>query len=127
MAEDDEAMRRVLVRVLARENYLVTALSDGRELLDAFERLLMEGALPQLIISDIRMPGVTGFDFLERLEAMGVAVPVILISAFCDEPTLRRAAELGATCVLSKPFDMDVLRSAALCVLAGTTASTAND
>jgi CheY-like chemotaxis protein len=127
MAEDDEAMRRVLVRVLARENYLVTALSDGRELLEAFERLMHERALPQLIVSDIRMPGVTGFDVLERLAAAGVAIPVILISAFCDEQTLRRAAELGAACVLSKPFDMDVLRSAALCVLAGTIASAASD
>lgn len=118
VAEDDAAMRRLLTRVLVRERYHVTALSDGRELLQAALELGERGAAPDLIISDVRMPGFSGFQLLEALDSARLRVPVVLISAFCDDPTLTRACRLGATLVLSKPFDMDVLRTAALCLLA---------
>jgi CheY-like chemotaxis protein len=117
VAEDDPAMRRLLTRLLVRERYRVVALADGKLLFDAARALQSRGELPDLIVSDVRMPGFSGFDLLEQLAASVLRMPVILISAFCDEPTLSRAAKLGASCVLSKPFDMDVLRSAALCIL----------
>ena len=120
LAEDDAEMRRILVRVLTKDGYRVTAVEGGRELVSAFEELRERDLLPDLVVTDIRMPGASGFDFLERADAPR-AVPVILITAFCDEVALQRAAALGASCVLSKPFDMDVLRSAVMCVLAGST------
>jgi CheY-like chemotaxis protein len=118
VAEDDAAMRRLLTRVLVRERYRVTALEDGKALLAAALALRERGEAPDLIISDVRMPEFSGFHLLEALGEARLRVPVVLISAFCDEPTLTRAAQLNATLVLSKPFDMDVLRTAALCLLA---------
>jgi DNA-binding response OmpR family regulator len=116
VAEDDEAMRRLLTRVLSRENYRVTALADGADLLKTVLAAPVEDR-PSLIISDVRMPGISGLDLLAGLRAAELHVPVVLISAFCDEHTLGRAAKLGAACVLSKPFDMDMLRSLAFCSL----------
>lgn len=117
VAEDDAAMRRLLTRVLSRERYRVTALADGADLL----KTLLDSPVderPSLIISDVRMPGISGLDLLAALRAAELHMPVVLISAFCDDQTLARAAKLGAACVLSKPFDMDMLRSLALCLLA---------
>lgn len=111
-------MRRLLVRLLTKADYRVTAHGNGLELLEGVEAMRARGALPDVIVSDLRMPGASGLDLLEKLEVLEVAVPVILVSAFCDEETLARATLLGAACVLSKPFDMDLLRSAVACVVA---------
>jgi CheY-like chemotaxis protein len=119
VAEDNDEMRRLLADVLKKEGYDVTACASGDELLDALLRMQAEGTLPDLIVSDLRMPGTSGFGVLEKMLASNVHVPVILVSAFCNERTLNEAARLGAVCVLSKPFDMDVLRNAVLCVLVG--------
>ena len=117
VAEDDDTMRGLLTRVLSRERYEITPFAGGTPLLESL--LAMEaGERPHLIISDVRIPGISGFELLEALQRAALRVPVVLISAFCDDDTLDRAARLGAACVLSKPFDMDILRSAALCVLA---------
>jgi CheY-like chemotaxis protein len=116
VAEDDDAMRRLLTRVLSRERYRVTALADAVQLVDRLLAASLEER-PDLIISDVKMPGISGLDLLERLEATGLRIPIVLISAFCDEQTLGRAAQLGAVCVLSKPFEMDMLRNLALCLL----------
>jgi DNA-binding response OmpR family regulator len=111
--------------VLSRERYRVTALADGADLLRTVLALPADER-PNLIISDVKMPGISGLDLLAALRAAELQMPVVLISAFCDEQTLGRAAKLGAACVLSKPFDMDMLRSLALCLLAseGLTPST---
>jgi CheY-like chemotaxis protein len=126
VVEDDEAMRRLLTRVLSRERYRVTDLADGADLLKTVLALPVDER-PSLIISDVRMPGISGLDVLAALRAAELHMPVVLISAFCDEQTLGRAAKLGATCVLSKPFDMDMLRSLALCFLASEALTPSTD
>jgi CheY-like chemotaxis protein len=125
VVEDDAAMRQLLMRVLGRERYRVTALADGADLLKTVLASPVDER-PSLIISDVRMPGISGLDVLAALRAAELHMPVVLISAFCDEQTLGRAAKLGATCVLSKPFDMDMLRGLALCLLASEGATPSN-
>ena len=63
-----------------------------------------------LILSDINMPGMTGLEMLPKVKAERPNVPVIMITAYGDDATKKRAAELGAAGLLSKPIDFSVLR-----------------
>jgi len=63
-----------------------------------------------LILSDINMPGMTGLEMLPKVKAERPNVPVIMITAYGDDATRKRAAELGAAGLLSKPIDFNVLR-----------------
>ena len=63
-----------------------------------------------LILSDINMPGMSGLEMLPKVKATRPNVPVIMITAYGDEATKRKAAELGAAGLLTKPIDFDLLR-----------------
>ena len=63
-----------------------------------------------LILSDINMPGMTGLEMLPRVKAERPNVPVIMITAYGDEATTKRATELGAAGLLAKPIDFGLLR-----------------
>lgn len=56
------------------------------------------------LITDVRMPGMSGLELLERLRASGNCIPIILITAFAEEVDRKRAFRAGATCYLAKPF-----------------------
>ena len=64
-----------------------------------------------LILSDINMPGMTGLELLPRAKALRPDVPVIMITAYGDDDTKRRALEGGAETLLSKPIDFAALRT----------------
>jgi CheY-like chemotaxis protein len=63
-----------------------------------------------LVLSDINMPGMSGLELLPRARAARPDVPVIMITAYGDKETARRALEGGAEALLTKPIDFDVLR-----------------
>jgi CheY-like chemotaxis protein len=63
-----------------------------------------------LILSDINMPGMTGLEMLPKVKAMRPEVPVIMITAYGDADTKRKAMENGATGLLTKPIDFSLLR-----------------
>ena len=67
-----------------------------------------------IVISDVRMPGLTGLDVLAILRCANWATPVILITAFGDEATHAEGRELGAVAVFDKPFNVEQLRAAVL-------------
>jgi CheY-like chemotaxis protein len=64
-----------------------------------------------LILSDINMPGMSGLELLPKAKALRPDVPVIMITAYGDTETKRRALENGAAALLTKPIDFTVLRS----------------
>ena len=64
-----------------------------------------------LILSDINMPGMSGLEMLPKVKAERPNVPVIMITAYGDEATKRKAAELGAAGLIAKPIDFGVLRA----------------
>jgi CheY-like chemotaxis protein len=64
-----------------------------------------------LILSDINMPGMTGLEMLPRVRAARPEVPVIMITAYGDAETRRKALERGAVDVLTKPIDFGLLRN----------------
>jgi len=63
-----------------------------------------------LILSDINMPGMTGLEMLPKVKAMRPEVPVIMITAYGDADTKRKALESGASGLLTKPIDFTLLR-----------------
>ena len=66
---------------------------------------------PILIFSDINMPGMTGLEMLPKVKALHPEIPVIMITAYGDSETRRKAIEQGAADLFSKPIDFTVLRS----------------
>ena len=118
LAEDDAEMRDLLATMLRRDGHEVLAFPDGHHALAYIETLLMvEGAeAPDLIISDVRMPGPTGLEILAALREANVEVPVILITAFGDRAAHQEAFDLGAA-MIDKPFAIDTLRTTVRCLV----------
>jgi CheY-like chemotaxis protein len=111
LAEDDYDMRKLLTWSLSKSGYEVIECPDGVHLLDHV-RTFFPPAEPEdldLIISDIRMPGVTGLEVLEGTREYKEFPPMILITAFVDEETHDQARRLGAAAIFDKPFDIDEL------------------
>ena len=111
LADDDLEMRKILGWFLRDMGFEVTECSDGDCLLKrlGFYEPLETTAAFDLIISDIRMPGVTGMQVLESAYKYQNLPPMILITAFGDEITHARAKKLGAAAMLDKPFDIEDL------------------
>ena len=113
LAEDDNEMRALLVFALQRAGYEVIECLDGVGLLAHLEPFLNTGKSQDmhfsLIISDIRMPGLTGLEVLEGIKGHNEFPPVILITAFGDQKTHEMAEILGAAAIFDKPFDVDDL------------------
>lgn len=111
LADDDVEMCRLIATALRRAGYGVTMCANGINLLDHLGSYIMRGGTHDysLIITDIRMPGVTGMEVLEGLRHVHDAPPIVLITAFGDRETHREARRFGALAVLDKPFDLDHL------------------
>jgi DNA-binding NtrC family response regulator len=109
VAEDDLEMRRLIAATLRDEHYEVLEAADGIALLDLIEAAARTGMAYAAIVSDVRMPLLSGMDALAVLQATSADVPVILITAFGDGDTHEEAHELGAFAILDKPFDMSAL------------------
>ena len=79
---------------------------------EALERAKMiADPMLMLILSDINMPGMSGLEMLPKVKAPRPTVPVIMITAYGDEATKKKAAELGAAGLLTKPIDFGLLRN----------------
>ena len=111
VAEDDAEMRRLLVWNLHKAGFDVVECGDGWELLDHLGNPVLSGEPDDfdLIVSDIRMPGVTGLEILEGIHDTEWFVPMILITAFGSEQVHREAEEYGAAGMFDKPFEIDDL------------------
>jgi DNA-binding NtrC family response regulator len=111
LAEDDADMRDLLAQAFRRAGYEVIEAKNGTELLNfaATGYLRSPCTLPDIIVSDVRMPGFTGMEVLAGLRSSDWAMPVVLISAFADPATHDEAQRLGAAMFLDKPFDVEEL------------------
>lgn len=114
LAEDDPALRVLLASVLRAAGHVVVEVADGDALLGHLQSVHL-GALtlpvPDVIVSDLRMPGTDGLQALVRLREEGWRMPMILMTAFGDAGTHADARRLGAAMVLNKPFQLSVLRA----------------
>ncbi|SFI19944.1 two-component system, NtrC family, nitrogen regulation response regulator GlnG [Collimonas sp. OK307] len=102
IVDDDESIRWVLEKALARENLSTKSFSNARDAIEA-----LQSSTPQVLVSDIRMPGASGLELLQTVKAKFPGVPVIIITAFSDLDSAVAAFQGGAFEYLAKPFDVD--------------------
>jgi CheY-like chemotaxis protein len=121
LAEDHAETRALLASMLRGQGYDVVEAASGYEFLSVMSEawLRRSGRFPDLIVTDVRMPGPNGLRVLEGIRTAYWAIPVIVITAFGDEDTHAEARRLGAQVVIDKPFDLATLRDAVLDVLGG--------
>ena len=103
VVDDDRSVRFVLATALRDAGFEVTAFAAAAEALDALQR---EPA-PALVVTDVRMPGDSGLQLLDKLKAAQPDLPVIVMSAHTDVASTAGAFRGGAHEFLSKPFDLD--------------------
>ena len=101
IVDDDQSIRWVLERALEKEGFAVRAFSSVGAVYDA-----METASPGVVISDIRMPGGSGLELLERMRQRTPNLPVIIMTAYSDLDSAVSAFQGGAFDYLPKPFDL---------------------
>jgi len=106
VVDDDESIRWVLERSLARDGMRVESYPGAAELLDA-----LNDDTPDVLISDIRMPGVNGLELMERVHRSKPDLPVIIMTAHSDLDAAVAAYKGGAFEYLPKPFDVDGVAS----------------
>jgi DNA-binding response OmpR family regulator len=102
--EDEARIQAFLTRGLEAVGYRVVAAADGREGLD-----LASGALWDLVVLDLLLPGLNGLQVLRELQRVKPDLPVVILSARGDVQTKLRGFELGATDYVAKPFSLDEL------------------
>ena len=120
--DDDEAVRESVEFLLRTAGLTVKTYESAAAFLDA-----APGVSHGCVITDVRMPGLSGIDLLQRLKDMQAALPVIVITGHGDVPLAVDAMKFGAVDFLEKPFDDDVLLAAVRSALDRSEASAARD
>ena len=109
IVDDDPSIRFVLEKALARESLPTRSFTHPREVLDALADITVGDAArqgPQALVSDIRMPGGSGLQLLEKVRELQPGLPVIIMTAYSDLDSAVSAFQRGAFEYLPKPFDL---------------------
>jgi two-component system NtrC family response regulator len=104
LVDDDESLRRVTEHHLTQHGHEVTTAADGHEALEALDRCSHD-----LVLTDLRMPGMDGLSLLREIQRRGEAPPVILVTAHATVDTAVEAMKVGAHDYIAKPFSRDEL------------------
>jgi CheY-like chemotaxis protein len=112
LAEDHRETRALLASTLRAQGYDVVEVANGYEFVGVISEAWLRRStrFPDLVITDIRMPGPSGLRVIESLRKTYWAIPVIVITAFGDAETHAEASRLGAHAVIDKPFDPERLK-----------------
>ena len=102
IVDDDKSIRWVFEKALGREGIAFRTFASGSEAMSA-----LEDGTPQVVVSDIRMPGGSGLELLQRLKELHPHLPVIIMTAYSDLDSAVAAFQGGAFEYLPKPFDVD--------------------
>jgi two-component system nitrogen regulation response regulator GlnG len=101
IVDDDQSIRFVLEKALAREEFAVRSFTNPRDVLAALDE-----DEPQVLVSDIRMPGGSGIELLSKVRETHPSLPVIIMTAYSDLDSAVSAFQGGAFEYLPKPFDV---------------------
>jgi len=99
---DDEVMVRVMLRkILIKEGYKVLSARDGERAIKKIENEEFD-----LVLLDLKMPGIDGMETLEKIRKINKNIPVILISGYLTNEKVERATKLGISDYIEKPFNL---------------------
>ena len=104
VVDDEPAIRRFLRTSLTAQGYRIDETADGQAALDALKREPCD-----VLVLDLGLPGLDGFEVIRRLREAGSAIPIIVLSSRADESGKVRALDLGADDYVTKPFGIDEL------------------
>lgn len=115
VVEDDVDIREPLARALRHEGYAVHTFGSGSELVGYLGSCLLRSSRPRprmlrgfdAIVTDVRMPGISGIGIVQGLRAEGWSQPVVVMSAFADEALRRRIDRLDDVAFVAKPFEIE--------------------
>jgi two-component system response regulator (stage 0 sporulation protein F) len=102
--DDQPGVRRLICEALKQVGYSLCVATEGRE---ALEKIASEA--PDLVILDIKMPGMSGVEFLKELRRRSIVTPVIIITAYNELDLVEQASQYDAHYFLQKPFDIQQL------------------
>lgn len=102
LVEDKDSFRRLLTQALAGSVWTVRAVADPRSALEA-----LESGPFQVLVTDLRLPGMSGIELIRRARRLQPGLRVVLMSAFGEPRDIVEAMRLGADDFLPKPFDLD--------------------
>lgn len=105
VVDDEPSMREFLEIMLSQEGYQVTVAGTGEE---GFKKYRLHE--PDLVLTDVKMPGMSGLDLIREIHSLDAAVPIIAITAYACADDAVRAVKEGAYDYLSKPFEVEDLR-----------------
>ena len=106
LAEDDDEMRASLAELFGDAGFEVVPVASGTEMLEALSDVMLEGpGSPDVIVTDVIMPGFSGINVIEELRAEGWRQPILVISGFDAATIASRVARLRDVRFLAKPLD----------------------
>jgi DNA-binding NtrC family response regulator len=108
LVEDEPDLAECYAEILAQDNQKVQSFANPVQALDELDR---NPAVPDVIVTDLRMPKMDGLGFIEAIRALKMRAPVILVSAHLERNSLLRAQQLGVAGILEKPVSQHDLQS----------------
>jgi len=109
VVDDEQHLLDTVHFILSTHGYRVLTARSGEEALGRLESLRAAGRRPDLILTDLQMPGQTGLELIARLRAGEERAPILAMTGFNDPQTARRLEAAGCTCCLEKPFEEEQL------------------
>ena len=106
--DDQPGIRRLLAEVLQEDGYNIVIAANGYEALQKVKE-----TTPHLILMDMKMPGMDGLETFRELKKLGKAERVIMMTAYGELELVKEAMSLGAYKYITKPFDINVIKSLA--------------
>ena len=115
LIDDDESIRRALIRIFADDNYQIFSAANANEI----DQVLSGGA-PNLILLDIGLPWINGFELAELMKSHRdlAQVPIVFISGQNSMPIIKKGFQVGAHDFITKPFDIEAVKKTVKTLLA---------
>ena len=114
IVDDDSSMREATSNFLQAAGLSTITFEDATSFLQSARR-----SSAACLVTDVRMPGITGFELHQKLVASGEAIPTVLMTAYLNDSVRARARDAGMVCCLGKPFAPEELLGCVLCALEG--------
>lgn len=107
IVDDQNGIRILLMEVFSSEGYTTFQAANGKLALE-----IVKNELPDLVLLDMKIPGMDGLEILKHIKAENPDIKVIMMTAYGELDMIKEATELGALMHFTKPFDIDEMRLA---------------